>query len=140
MKQKPLFVYGSLLVGTGSPEIDRMFTRCCRRVAFAYVHAHLYDLGAYPGVVVSDPSEKARVQGAVFRIATPKQCLPSIDRYEGYDPDHPERSEFIRAAITAYRLPRNEPVEAWIYLYNGRVDHLRRIDGGDYVEFKRQDR
>jgi gamma-glutamylcyclotransferase (GGCT)/AIG2-like uncharacterized protein YtfP len=60
-----LFVYGTLLPGVGPIRL-RELTRRLRPVGLATVRGRLYDLGAYPGVVVDAVGDE--VAGYVYEL------------------------------------------------------------------------
>ena len=48
--------------------------------------------------------------------------LRQIDEYEGYDPDDPESSEFVRVR-QAVELSGGGTQQCWIYRYNREPAH-----------------
>ena len=73
-------------------------------------------LDGYPGAV-PDPKSKNRIRGTVLELPEDATVLSQIDEYEGYDPDDPETSEFVRVR-QAVELSGGGTQECWIYRYN----------------------
>jgi gamma-glutamylcyclotransferase (GGCT)/AIG2-like uncharacterized protein YtfP len=121
-----LFVYGTLLSGAPEPAVNRMLHGHCEDVGAASVGGRLYRLGWYPGLV-PDPNAQNRVTGRLLRILAPDRCWPVLDAYEGYRPQAPGRSEFVRTRIKVRREPGGETIEAWTYVYNGPLRRAQRI-------------
>ncbi len=83
----------------------------------------LYDLGAYPGAILSR-SNGDRVRGEIYRLREPARTLGALDAYE-------DRS-FHRLKATI-RRENGDKTRCWIYLYALPVTRFRRIVGGEYV-------
>ncbi len=127
-----LFLYGSLLTGTGLRGLDAKVRHACRPLGTAHIRGRLYDLGRYPGAVASE-SDKEHVYGTLVRVSN-LALWKALDHYEAYDPIRPARSEFIRALTTATLMDTKEQMTCWVYYYNGRVVHRPRIRSGKYKE------
>jgi gamma-glutamylcyclotransferase (GGCT)/AIG2-like uncharacterized protein YtfP len=69
-----LFVYGTLRSGGGAAGL----LHGCERVGTGTVAGTLYDLGAYPALVLDG---EGRVEGEVWRC--PAEALARLDEYEG---------------------------------------------------------
>jgi gamma-glutamylcyclotransferase (GGCT)/AIG2-like uncharacterized protein YtfP len=69
-----LFVYGTLRSGGGAAGL----LRGCEHVGTGTVAGTLYDLGAYPALVLDG---EGRVEGEVWRC--PAKALARLDEYEG---------------------------------------------------------
>lgn len=116
-----LFLYGSLR--RGEPMFDELrLANSLEYVSDGTIQGDLYDLGDYPGAV----SAEGVVRGEVYRIKDP-EILCTLDRYEEFDPAHPDGSLFVRQRVA---VP--EVGEAWAYLYNGSCANRSRIASGDW--------
>jgi len=92
----------------------RWLARNARRIGPAWFQGRKFRVSWYPGAVDSeDPRD--RVEGELWRLKRPRTALARLDRYEGFDPAHPERSEFVRV-VRPIRCGRRR-LQAWIYLY-----------------------
>jgi gamma-glutamylcyclotransferase (GGCT)/AIG2-like uncharacterized protein YtfP len=89
-----LFAYGTLQPGLAPTQIARVAAKL-RPVGEGSVRGVLYDLGGYPGAV-ADPNAKGRIIGTVMELPEDGSVLERLDRYEGFDPQAPETSEYIR--------------------------------------------
>lgn len=130
-----LFVYGTLRRGTGHP-MARFLEENARLVGHGWVAGQLYDLGNFPGLVEAE-NETDRVRGDLFALKDAETVLQRLDTYEGYDPNSPGPHLFerIRNVVT---LDSGQPIEAWIYRYNGD-NRSRRIVSGEYRRTDLQD-
>jgi gamma-glutamylcyclotransferase (GGCT)/AIG2-like uncharacterized protein YtfP len=59
--------------------------------------------------------------------------LAALDEIEGYRPDDPDRSLYVRSR-TAVTLPDGTCESAWVYFYNAPLGQAERIASGDYLE------
>jgi gamma-glutamylcyclotransferase (GGCT)/AIG2-like uncharacterized protein YtfP len=82
---------------------------------------------------VSSPSPSDRVVGELHRIGPGREAalLAELDRYEGWNPDRPGESEFVRVRARI-ESEAGDRFEAWIYTYNRPTESLARIASGDY--------
>ena len=119
-----LFVYGTLMRGF---PLHHLLNDQCEFVGTGTVDGRLLDLGHYPGAI---PEEPGTVHGEVYRVLAPG-LLASLDREEGYLPDAPARSLYLRRP-TRVRLADGRAVTAWIYWYCGPRDRAVPLPGGDY--------
>lgn len=110
-----------------------------RFVGRARVRGLLFDLGEYPGVVLSGDPE-AWVYGEVYALDVPHQTLARLDEYEGCGPNDPHPREFERVTAEIV-LESGESATAWIYVYRGATRDKERIVSGDYLDVNgRKDR
>ena len=125
-----LFVYGTLRRDVGYA-MHRLLTRYARFEAYATVHGRLYDLGAYPALVLTD-APAARVTGELYRLHRPTraEALAALDHYEGCTAPPP--TEYRRVQHTV-QLREGPSRVAWVYVYNRAVAGLPRIGSGDYA-------
>jgi gamma-glutamylcyclotransferase (GGCT)/AIG2-like uncharacterized protein YtfP len=123
-----LFVYGTLLPDLG-PESVRELVGRLRSLGAASVPGRLYDLGDFPGAVLSD--EAGRVQGQVFELPADPALLAALDAYEGFDPGRPETSLFVRVRHTV-TLAVGGTVCCWVYAFNDNPGPAHLIEDGDY--------
>jgi gamma-glutamylcyclotransferase (GGCT)/AIG2-like uncharacterized protein YtfP len=124
-----LFVYGTLEPAHAPADIAAAVRRM-KPVGSGSVRGRLYDLGEYPGAVVSRTSPSV-IKGKVFELPEDQQVLSSIDAYEGFDPDHPHGSLFIRKRWPV-TLADGSRKMCWIYTYNRKPGDARLIASGFY--------
>src|SRR3954453_12375095 len=90
----------------------------------------LYDLGLYPALVAESGG---RVWGEVYEMTEAPVVIAALDEIEGYRPDAPASSLYIRAQ-TGVTLPDGSQARAWVYFYNAPLGKAARIPSGDYLE------
>jgi len=130
-----IFVYGTLRKDAGH-ELFHVLARNAAFVGEAVVRGRLFNLGSYPGVVLSDdPAES--VKGELYEIAQSKQkaVLDLLDHYEGCAPDDREPHEYRRELVDVSTTP-GATVQAWVYLLNRPTDRLEPIASGDYLAWR----
>jgi gamma-glutamylcyclotransferase (GGCT)/AIG2-like uncharacterized protein YtfP len=93
-----LFTYGTLKE-KGSEAATRMLAGC-ERVGTGQVRGVLYDLGAFPALLLDGPDA---VDGVIWRCPTDR--LSGLDEYEGVG-----EGLFRRAAVRVGEIP------CWIYV------------------------
>lgn len=92
--------------------------------------ATLYKVGWFPGIKLAGNDSSVVVD--VFDIPEEKRAekLSFLDGYEGYDPNRPERSLFIRKEIIL------DGQATFIYEYNQDVNSKTVIPTGDWLDAK----
>jgi gamma-glutamylcyclotransferase (GGCT)/AIG2-like uncharacterized protein YtfP len=108
-----LFIYGTLHPDRAPAEIASAAHRLIPH-ARGTIRAHLYNLGAYPGVVLDDTAPE--VSGEVFLVPD-DSTLAILDAYEDFRPNDPANSLFLRtkAVVT---LDNGSAELCWVYVYN----------------------
>ena len=125
-----VFAYGTLQPGHAPEEIADIVRRF-EIVGKGFVRGRLYDLGLYPGAVLDERSSR-RVFGTVFRLPSGEDVLTRLDAYEGFEPEEPGRSLFVRRSQPVC-LTDGTSVTCWVYEYNRSIDQDRVIESGTYV-------
>lgn len=131
-----LFVYGTLRKNLAH-EMHGVLARAACLVGEATVRGALYDLGAYPGLVVAGAG-KERVTGELYALDPrgAQAALEALDAYEGCSAADPEPHEYRREVLTV-RIPDGSEIAAWSYLLNRSHAGLTPVPGGDYVAWIR---
>jgi gamma-glutamylcyclotransferase (GGCT)/AIG2-like uncharacterized protein YtfP len=127
-RKRYLFSYGTLLPRHAPPEIAPTVRRF-RRVGRGFVRGKLYDLGEYPGAILSRGGPM--VVGQVFELPDDPGVLTRLDDYEGFDPSRPQGSLFVRKRCLV-RLNNGHKLACWIYTYNRPLGAARPLAGGTY--------
>ena len=86
----------------------------------------LYDIGPFPGAVPG----AGTIHGELFRLDSP-EVWTVLDQYEGYDPDQPEASPFVRRRVELAA----PDVTAWVYWYNGDPTSHPRVSSGSWATY-----
>jgi gamma-glutamylcyclotransferase (GGCT)/AIG2-like uncharacterized protein YtfP len=124
-----VFFYGTLMAGFDRRRragIDSKLTYVGR----GSIQAALFDLGLYPAAV---PAPEGLVWGEVYAMTDAHTVLAALDDIEGYRPDDPDRSLYVRQR-TNVRLPDATEAPSWVYFYNAPLGRASRIPSGDYFE------
>jgi gamma-glutamylcyclotransferase (GGCT)/AIG2-like uncharacterized protein YtfP len=130
--QPLVFFYGTLMAGFDR----RRRAGIEEKLAFAgrgSIEAALFDLGIYPAAV---PAPDGRVWGEVYRILEPDAVLTALDEIEGYSPDDPDRSLYLRGEADVTLIDGTQ-LRAWVYFYNAPLGQAPRIASGDYLQHVR---
>jgi gamma-glutamylcyclotransferase (GGCT)/AIG2-like uncharacterized protein YtfP len=109
-----LFIYGTLHPDRAPAEIAPVVRRL-NPLGLATIHAKLYNLGEYPGVVL-DPTASHTVAGELFSIPD-AATLALLDAYEDFRSHDPANSLFLRTQTTA-TLHDDSRLTCWVYVYN----------------------
>ncbi len=131
-----LFVYGTLR-DDPRHEMYRVLARRSKFEGGGYVGGRLYDLGEYPGIILSnDPHE--RVRGEVYTLSGSDivETLRLLDDYEGIGPDDPAPHEYSRVPVDVTLLD-GRLLRAWTYVLTESNQAHYQIPTGDYLEWKR---
>jgi gamma-glutamylcyclotransferase (GGCT)/AIG2-like uncharacterized protein YtfP len=127
-----VFFYGTLMTGFDRRRragIDAKLTFIARGA----IQAALFDVGLYPAAV---PDPDGEVWGELYAMADSAAVLAALDTIEGYTPDHPDQSLYIRHQADV-RLADGSHAAAWVYFYNAPLGKAVRIASGDYLEHVR---
>lgn len=116
-----LFIYGTLHPDRAPAEIAASARRLTPRGS-ATIRGRLYDLSAYPGVIL-DPAGQP-IPGELFAIPD-AATLARLDWYEDFRPTDPANSLYLRVETTAI-TPDGSALTCWVYVYNREVSGTRR--------------
>ena len=119
-----LFVYGTLLKGL---ERESVLSES-RYLGTVVIQARMYDLGSYPGIIDGE----GQVIGEIYEID--QDTLNKLDKVEGYIPDKPKCSKYIRKEVNIVSTEVDDTVIA--YFYNHQVKESGRILSGDYRKYR----
>ena len=118
-----LFVYGTLMFPFRNP-MHRVMCRYAGWVGNAVMEGKLYNLGAYPGAILSPGFF---IHGELYEIVDAPRLFVALDRYEG--------DEYLREIVEVEKSDGMR-VDAWVYLCRRPVRERRRIVSGDYAAFR----
>jgi len=122
-----LFAYGTLQPGCAPAGVAAQAAKL-RPLGAGFVRGVLYDLGRYPGAV-ADATSQSRIAGTVMELPEDETILRQLDDYEGFDPQSPETSEFVRERQMV-EMSDGRKLECWFYRYNGTSCGTGVITGG----------
>lgn len=127
MGEGHLFVYGTLRSGRVPASIEPALAGA-RSLGPAHVAGRLYDLGAYPGARLGGaPGDE--IEGEVLALPDLEARLEALDRYEGYRPEAPDASLYLRTRCDA-RLASGETIRCLVYEFAAELPAERRIPDG----------
>jgi gamma-glutamylcyclotransferase (GGCT)/AIG2-like uncharacterized protein YtfP len=124
-----VFFYGTLMSGfkrQGRARVDLAL----EPVGHGWIQAVLFDLGIYPAAI---PATDSRVRGEVHRLLQADVVLRALDEIEGYRPEAPDASLYLRREAQA-TLDDGRVADVWVYFYNAPLGGAQRIESGDYLE------
>lgn len=122
-----LFVYGSLMRGMERTAFMNNPDKA-RFVAPGETRGTLYNLGAFPGM--KEGNNGSVVHGEVYALLDPQTFFETLDLIEGYWPEQPERSLYVRKLVNV-STPEGEK-SAWAYILNQTFTGLQPIPSGDF--------
>ena len=94
-----LFIYGTLHPDR-APAAIAPTARLLKPFDRATIQGRLYDLGPYPGVVLTDDPADI-VPGELFQLPDDPAILARLDDYEDFRPSDPAGSLFLRQQVLA---------------------------------------
>ena len=124
-----VFFYGTLMSGFRRPGRARLDPKL-QAEGRGSISAALFDLGIYPAAI---PANDARVWGEVHRMLDADGVLNALDEIEGYRPNEPEQSLYVRVE-TPVTFEDGHTATAWAYFYNAPLGRAQRIESGDYLD------
>jgi gamma-glutamylcyclotransferase (GGCT)/AIG2-like uncharacterized protein YtfP len=126
-KDNLFFVYGSLMSGCErSAFLDR--DHKVRFIGKATTSGVLYELGSLVGLI--DDQSSGTVHGELYEIIDMETFFATLDIIEGYWPQQPQRSLYVRKQISVRTA--EGAVLAWAYIYNQPVNGFSPVASGDY--------
>jgi gamma-glutamylcyclotransferase (GGCT)/AIG2-like uncharacterized protein YtfP len=125
-----VFFYGTLMTGFNRPGRQRVDS-ILELAGRGRIRAALFDLGIYPAAVPSD--DDSTVRGEVYHMRDVAAVLSALDEIEGFRPNEPARSLYLRV-LTTVTLDNGRELPAWAYFYNAPLGRAERISSGDYLE------
>lgn len=122
-----LFVYGTLKRGQLNHVLVAPYTLS---VEPARARGRLYDLGLYPALVEGD----GLVEGELLHLRRSdlRKVLALLDRLEGYVPEEPSASMYVRRVVEVI-VWDGEPREAYTYYYNRDPEGLPRLESAEWT-------
>jgi gamma-glutamylcyclotransferase (GGCT)/AIG2-like uncharacterized protein YtfP len=129
-----MFVYGTLRSDSGHA-MAQLLSQSAQLLGEAFALGRLYDLGGYPGMVVTE-SVTDRVKGELYqiRLFRLRATLRTLDDYEACSPAHPEPHNYHRRVI---RVSTSRTVVwAWAYLLKRSTTGLIPTTAGNYFDWK----
>ncbi|HSL21913.1 MAG TPA: gamma-glutamylcyclotransferase family protein [Vicinamibacterales bacterium] len=124
-----VFFYGTLMTGFDRRHRAGIDEHLADFVGRGTISAELFDLGIYPAAV---PAPEGHVWGEVYRMKDADKALSGLDEIEGYRPDDPDRSLYVREKVDV-KLTDGRTEQAWVYFYNAPLGRAERIPSGDYL-------
>ena len=117
-----LFVYGTLRKAFAHPMAQKLSHKA-KHIGFAYVYAQLFDLGEYPGIVLST-DKKSKTFGDLYQL-TDLSFVKELDEYEG--------DEYKKKETIVYCDKRSYHA----YVYELIIPHhtFEMIPSGDYIKY-----
>lgn len=108
-----VFVYGTLKTGEHNHRIIAPFTAQARR---ATIIGTMYLVANFPGFIQEGEDE---VVGELVDIlpGAEADALFALDRLEGFHPDYPEHSMYLRKEVSA-RLDDGGEETCYVYVWN----------------------
>ena len=95
----------------------------------------MYDLGGYPGAVLQDGEGDTAIVGEVLELPDEADLIRRLDEYEGFDPDRPEASLYVRVERPVV-MAGGGRVVASVYEYRGETGGRAPIPDGDYRSWR----
>jgi len=125
-----VFFYGTLMAPFNRPGRLRITPKLTFK-GRGTIRAALFDLGIYPAAIPTD--DHSLVWGEVYETSEPTPVLAALDEIEGYRPNQPDRSLYVRV-LADVTLDDGRAEKAWTYFYNAPLGRAQRITSGDYLE------
>lgn len=125
-----IFFYGTLMAPFNRPGRQRITPKLIYK-GRGTIRAALFDLGIYPAAIPAD--DDSLVWGEVYETSEPAAVLAALDEIEGYRPNEPDRSLYLRVLVDA-TLEDGRLEKAWAYFYNAPLGGAQRITSGDYLD------
>lgn len=122
-----LFVYGTLMLGYPENPHRELLEEHCSGSFSGWCSGELYTLKEYPAMIPGTGT----VYGEILRVRNAQELFKILDAYEGFYPETPARSHYLRVKTDAF-TNGNISYRCWVYLYNLPVKHLKKLDSGRF--------
>ena len=107
-----LFTYGTLRKGFAPPEIAETVAKL-DYIGEGFIYGSLQNVGEYTSIIFGG---KEKVFGHIFGLPNEAEVLQNLDEYEGYNPQNPAESFYLRKESIAFF--NEEEINCWIYQNN----------------------
>jgi len=124
-----IFVYGTLRKGDG----NHRFLEGEEFVGNTATEGELFSLGRIPGAHFGPGL--GLIQGELYKIGP--ATLNRLDSLEGYHPERPELSMYVRRKVPLWRDGKADGPEVWAYEYRTPGTKSPRIPHGDWMRYLR---
>ncbi|MCB8976684.1 MAG: gamma-glutamylcyclotransferase [Ardenticatenaceae bacterium] len=132
-KQLPFFVYGTLL--PGQPNFFLWGEAIAHMEPATFFGGRLYDMGFYPMMIAAEPETAVHGQLITPHPAEYQAVCQRLDELEGYDPDHPETSDYQRKRVEVVGS-NGRSQSAWVYLGQSQfVADKPEVPGGSWAAY-----
>jgi len=122
-------VYGTLL--PGQPNFYLWEAHISSLATAVLPHGRLYDIGSYP-MLIETRGETVTGKVVTLKAATYEAVMTTLDSLEGYFPDRPAESDYLRVAREVI-LENDTAVNAWVYVGQSQfVQNLPLVKNGDW--------
>jgi gamma-glutamylcyclotransferase (GGCT)/AIG2-like uncharacterized protein YtfP len=110
---RPFFVYGTLL--PDQPNFCVWGEDIAHMEPATFYGGRLYDMGFYPMLVAAEADTPVHGQLITPHPAQYEAICQRLDELEGYDPEHPETSDYQRQQVDVM-VSDGRSQSAWVYL------------------------
>lgn len=124
-----LFVYGTLLTDLRHPEGEKL-RALATFMGKGRVSGILFDIGEYPGLVISE-QEGSAVFGEFYDLSACPNHWAELDEYEGINDS--DSQEYAREKVLV--TTTDSTLTCWTYIYKGIVQNLKPIKSGNYLSY-----
>ncbi len=128
-----IFVYGTLLSQYSNIESHDYLKKYTEFIDFACMDGKLYMVDYYPGAIPCEKGEKSIVKGEVYKLTNPKLLFDFLDKYEEYNPEDPDHSEYVRKPTQVILNKSKQVITAWVYYFNQDTADLEFLPKGDFL-------
>lgn len=122
-----LFVYGTLMLRYPENPYRDLLEKHCEGSFDGWCAGELYTLKEYPAMIAGT----GRVYGEIIQLQNEAELFKILDAYEGFYPDAPGRSYYLRVKTEVYNA-ENMLFSCWTYLYNRPVKNLKKLNSGRF--------
>ncbi len=125
-----LFVYGSLRKDFYHP-VHQYISKYFTFISEAQVKGLLYDLGEYPGAIVSD---EACITGELYSIIRNDDFLTAIELLDAYEGVNDEVEFPLYKREIGEVIYNGRTIKAWVYWYAGDLKDKILIPSGNFMD------
>lgn len=123
-----VFVYGTLMKGEQRFNHPAIIPFRSGIKEGHIIGAELYDLGDYPGMVLTG-NKDAIVYGEVQEFISIERIIKILDRLERFNPTDLKSSLFRREEVNVI-LEDGKELRAYAYIYNQPIKNAKKIPSG----------
>lgn len=136
-RKLPVFVYGTLRKGHGNYR-NYLLGKTAHEAKALFTGKMFSVHGSFPALLIG--GEKIVGELMYIKPENFDRVLQNLDRLEGFRPQDPQHSMYVRREARVYNETDGTFVDAYVYYWNSSYKGFKHVTSGDWNEFEEHER